>query len=157
MRHFPVVMPVVIINPDNTTMELGIKEEAAYPGCPGSGAYSGKEASEADAVAGKPRGPFAGRFDICPGSAVPRYSFEKPQLYIQLAQAGIWLPDTEGEAGASDGEGSSSHSNGAGSSRAHSSSDGASSSWSSTSGSDDGAGSSAGADSYGTGRKAGDT
>lgn len=117
----PHALPVLIINPDNSTFELGIKEvdpcaladEADWPGPPGGRAHPLKalrvpapsaaggamHVAEADTDGGSPLSVLARQrgyqgFGGGPAGGWP----PRPHLHhVQLAQAGVWLPQDADE------------------------------------------------------------
>lgn len=114
----PHALPVLIVNPDNKTFELGIKEQDPYavvdsegwPGPPGGRGHPLKAlrvphpataAAEADASGGSPLSVLARQrgYQGFGGGAGGGWPPQPHLPHVQLAQAGVWLPlDDEQEA-----------------------------------------------------------
>ncbi len=107
----PRVLPVLIVNPDNTTFELGIKEQdpyalasEAWPGPPGGRDHPLKAlrvpppaaagAAEADVAGGSPLSVLARQhgYQGFGGGAAGSWPPQPHLAHVQLAQAGLWLP-----------------------------------------------------------------
>lgn len=117
-RYFPTALPVVIVNPDNVSLELGIKEEAScglYKGAAGDsgnagGTGDGKAAPSpppgAAAAGGRPALQRDSRgFMVWPQPQQhwQQQPWEQPQWQqeqrgIQLGQAKVWVPGDKAEA-----------------------------------------------------------
>lgn len=109
---WPRVLPVLIVNPDNTTFELGIKEQDPYalagsegwPGPPGGRDHPLKAlrvpppaaagAAEADVAGGSPLSVLARQHGYQGFGGGGAGSWPPPPhlAHVQLAQAGLWLP-----------------------------------------------------------------